>query len=773
MPDRIKRLKIEGFRGATQPLDLELDASKPLVLIFGENGTGKSTIVDAIESVGAGSTAFLNDWKLGKGKRKESFIPVLGQKLSDVGISLEFGSNTYSAKLNGKGLQLCTTPDRPITKVLRRRSLRAFMDADPAQRYKEVAAFLDIPQIEASEATLREALKEARKQFELATSAYSQARENLQGLWEAEGAPGMEQKRNAETWGRQQAAAPTEQLQTKLTESKAGVRHIENLQAQAQAVKTARESRDQAQQELQSAEKQLAEIESKAGQSNAELVTLLQDAKTYLTKTPDTLCPVCEETTIVPAELVKRLQARINGMKALKQASENKSQAEKNVHSKQDQLDQAKHKLLVTAEDAQKYFFPEAPDDKNIGKLRETDPDKALTEANSLCGQLAAMLEQLQVELETTQKHFNNLASIKQYVKTLDDKSAEAKNKEALSQRLKKAVNIVEAKRKSYVEGILTDIAQEVDNLYQKIHPQENIGSIKLKLDENQRGSLVYGVAFGGQQDIQPQPYYSESHLDTLGLCIFLALAKRGDASRTLVVLDDVLGSVDQQHLQKTITMLLEESANFAQIIITSHYRPLRDKFRYARQPSTPVQLVELKPWDFMQGIKTGKALTYMEDLRHQLQLPDFRRESIAAQAGILFESLLEFISTTFRCRVPHLIEPRYTFGDLESAPNKKLKEKLEVLRLENGDAEKIPLRPLYDNLKQAIQVRNLVGCHFNQWAGELSDQEVREMAELAIKLADTLICQYCGSLPISNKSGSYWECSCKKTQMHPLIKPA
>ena len=98
MPDRTRRLKIEGFRGATQPLDLELDSDKPLVLIFGENGTGKSTIVDALESVGAGSTAFLNDWKLGKGKRKESFIPALGQKLSDVCISLEFGNRTYKPR---------------------------------------------------------------------------------------------------------------------------------------------------------------------------------------------------------------------------------------------------------------------------------------------------------------------------------------------------------------------------------------------------------------------------------------------------------------------------------------------------------------------------------------------------------------------------------------------------------------------------------------------------------------------------------------------------
>ena len=91
--------------------------------------------------------------------------------------------------------------------------------------------------------------------------------------------------------------------------------------------------------------------------------------------------------------------------------------------------------------------------------------------------------------------------------------------------------------------------------------------------------------------------------------------------------------------------MLMEEDVNFAQLIITTHYRPLRDKFRYVRQPTNHVQLIELKPWNFIQGIKAGKTLTYVEDLREQLQQPVFQRESIAAQAGILFESLLEFIT--------------------------------------------------------------------------------------------------------------------------------
>lgn len=182
------------------------------------------------------------------------------------------------------------------------------------------------------------------------------------------------------------------------------------------------------------------------------------------------------------------------------------------------------------------------------------------------------------------------------------------------------------------------------------------------------------------------------------------------------------------------------------------------------------MQLIELKPWNFEQGIRSGKTKLYVEELRQQLKEDDFRRDVIASQAGQLFENLLEFISRTYRCKVPHTIEPRYTFGGLADALSKDLKKKLKIRKLNNEDKETVTeLAPIYTKLKEAINVRNLVGCHFNLLAGELADQDIRDMAELALEMADILICENCGGLPVSNKSGSYWECSCKKTQMDPL----
>ena len=768
----MSHLSIQDFRGATQPLDLTFEAHKSVILIFGENGTGKSTIVDALESVIEGSTAFLDNWKLGKGKRKESFIPSLGKSLGDVKVSLKFGSRTYSASLNAKGLQLCNTPDRPHAKVLRRKSLQAFIDAEPAQRYKEVAAFLDIPQIEAAEASLREALKEAEKRYSSAIAACSHAEESLQGLWEAEGSPGLDKKQDAKTWARSEAAIPLETLQGKLTSLQTAVKHTEKLQNQTKAVEEAREQLVSAELALADASTALAVLESDPTKSNSQLVTLLEDAQTYLTGTPDTLCPVCEQTQIDSAQLVERLKVRIQDMQKLKQANDSKIGAQARVQSCRDQLSKENEKMLVVAEAVQQHFSSEVNDENSIQLLKSNDQERTAAAVTALQLEMASRQQEIQSQRDTVQKQINNQTSIKHHTDTLREKLAEAKLKEALCKRLGQAVTVVESKRKQHVEKVLKSIANDVDSLYQLIHPEEAIGNLTLKLDEQQRGSLAYGVAFGGQQDIQPQPYYSESHLDTLGLCIFLALAKRNNADRTLVVLDDVLGSVDQQHLQKTISMLFGQAPHFSQLLLTSHYRPLRDQIRFARHPSTSVQLIELKPWNFGHGIKSAKNITYVQELREKLKSENFNRDDVASQAGKLFESLLEFISITYKCSVPHLIEPRFTFGQLACAPKKSLKQALRTVALQQDGDIPTPLGPIYEKLEQAISVRNLVGAHFNQWAGELSDQDVRDMAELALELADALICQHCGSLPTSIKSGSYWECSCKKTQMHPLQQP-
>lgn len=45
----IERLEFTNFRGATKPVTFQFRPNQPIVLIFGENGSGKSTIADALD----------------------------------------------------------------------------------------------------------------------------------------------------------------------------------------------------------------------------------------------------------------------------------------------------------------------------------------------------------------------------------------------------------------------------------------------------------------------------------------------------------------------------------------------------------------------------------------------------------------------------------------------------------------------------------------------------------------------------------------------------
>lgn len=83
-----------------------------------------------------------------------------------------------------------------------------------------------------------------------------------------------------------------------------------------------------------------------------------------------------------------------------------------------------------------------------------------------------------------------------------------------------------EAERKAFTDGIMTEIAQHVGVLYEIVHPGEGLDKIALELDPKKRASLELKAKFSSQH-APAQAYFSQSHLDTLGLCIFLVLALR------------------------------------------------------------------------------------------------------------------------------------------------------------------------------------------------------------------------------------------------------
>ena len=213
------------------------------------------------------------------------------------------------------------------------------------------------------------------------------------------------------------------------------------------------------------------------------------------------------------------------------------------------------------------------------------------------------LLKSFEQTYQKNEKILHQLNLIKTSFKSLKETERKIQNLNSKKEYLDKILKIVEKERKSYVENILMEISQGVENLYSKLHPEEGLNNICVFLKPNVQGSLEIESSFQNKENISPQAYFSDSHLDTLGICVFIAMAKYFKSN--IIVLDDIVTSLDQQHLDRFIQMLNDESQNFNQIILTTHYRPWQDRYKFYRQPNSNIQFIELSPfWSIEKGIK-------------------------------------------------------------------------------------------------------------------------------------------------------------------------
>jgi hypothetical protein len=344
----------------------------------------------------------------------------------------------------------------------------------------------------------------------------------------------------------------------------------------------------------------------------------------------------------------------------------------------------------------------------------------------------------------------------------------------ALSERLRHAREILEEERKAFVANILKEISGDVAALYRRLHPNEPLGDISLSLDPRYQGSLLLKGEFVGAKDVPPQAYFSESHLDTLGICIFLAFAKRFSPPGTLVVLDDVLTSVDSSHLDRFIDLMDSEAKSYGHVIITTHYRPWRERYRMHQAAGSKLHFIELKEWSPDRGLLPDTCIPAIQELEEWLEPKKFDRQVVASKSGILLESILDQLSLLYRARLPRKAAHDYTLGEFLDGFSKKDRN---LLRAEHLDAAgavttTTPLGPIIDYLDDMAWMRNQVGCHFSLSGQTVTDKEVRTFGKKVVELGIALTCCEGGDFPKRNKSGSYYESRHGRCRLHPLQLP-
>ena len=121
MPDRLQQIDLTHFRGATQSTSVGFDPKKTMTVVYGANGTGKTTLADAIDVVCNGTRGSLADRS--STEARDLFSAGLQTELN---ATLTFGAQqwTWAGKVARANIAGIDGPaDRPTAYVLRRGSL--------------------------------------------------------------------------------------------------------------------------------------------------------------------------------------------------------------------------------------------------------------------------------------------------------------------------------------------------------------------------------------------------------------------------------------------------------------------------------------------------------------------------------------------------------------------------------------------------------------------------------------------------------------------------
>ena len=613
----------------------------------------------------------------------------------------------------------------PDVRILRRSNILRLIDEIPSKRFEALKEYIDVTGIEKCEKSLGDAIRSKEIELQRHIQSYAQAEVSLAQMWQAEASPG----KSAEKWAEKESAKDAAQLQSESTEVGkllAAINDLERLNATRETI--LKRASDATVAHKTALGEQKTEEKKVIGE-NPAVLELLRRARAFVVDNPEKTCPVCQQKTD-SAHLTQELEKRISAMSALTTATNKTDAAKRTLVSAKAQLVSADTQLIESAEKAAPQFS-----------------------GSKLPPMVAAKLSATEFE---------------QIINTSLD----------LGVRLE----IVGTARKTFVKEVLDAISTEVETLFTKLHPKENLGGIELSLDPDNFGSLYLHGDFHTARGVPPQSVFSESHLDTLGFCVFLALAKHYKTENTIIILDDVLTSVDAQHLDRFINLIHDEEEHFSQIIITTHYRPWCEKYRHHRAPGNKVHFIELRGWALLSGIRVQQMKLSLEELRQVLTAHPFDRQSVASKSGICLESMLEFLARMYECRLPLKARSGYTLGELTSCfSSKKL---LPALTIDRSSVQKnavgvdqvvwasTPLAPLISEIKEWAEVRNLVGCHFNELGALSVDQDVEALAKATLALGDTMVCTEGGDLPSRDDSGKFHETRSKKVRLHPLVEP-
>jgi len=688
---KIKSLDIKGFRGIKKELPLELNSKS--LLLFGDNGSGKSSITDAIEWFYNDSIEHLSsdeiDRKGGLTALRNTFIADTEKSSVEINFTDSSLNSQKSIILEKSNLEVESSNNSDTflkyiesskneNLILRYGDLTDFVLSTKKEKLDSLSKVIGFADISNIRGILKKAVNEVKSI--LKSKNYDNEISQREGQ--------IMTSLNERVVSDEQYVNKINEI-IKPLELEKNVTKLEDIDNIVSLFKKSDDSAIFEQRayysdviskinDLKNRINNLLDLYEKYYQSFQKIV---QDVETLKKIALNKLwteglnvlkgsiiekdkCPLCFQKKD-REELIKEIELRLKTLESIKKE---KSQLDETKKSVEDALDEIKN--VIIGIQTNKYFSSEENQDirdfvKSITEyilsiIQDLGVDILKEQRIKTKDEIMFDLAKLNGTLVFCQKRNEVLFS-----QIKGNKILEIQDKIILSRqayygikRLKKEKEILEKqnnsleiiynsfvqKQKEELEVFIISFSKEIDEYYQYMHPGEKMENIEIKIieKEDELTGITLEFQFFDTRVSPPQKYLSESHLNSLGIAFFLTSVKAFNKRNHFFILDDIISSFDSNHRGRLSNLLIEKFLDY-QIFIMTHEKNWFDYMKNLVRGKAN-WLINVINWNESKGAHLNETLVDLKRIIEQ-RLIDNDKTGLGNIIRKYLEGLLKEIS--------------------------------------------------------------------------------------------------------------------------------
>ncbi len=254
--------------------------------------------------------------------------------------------------------------------------------------------------------------------------------------------------------------------------------------------------------------------------------------------------------------------------------------------------------------------------------------------------------------------------------------------------------------QKNALTTFLTKYSSRIDEIYQFLNPGErveNIHLVPIEKDGDLVGLTIEYDFLDAKTTSPPHKYLSESHLNCLGIALFLTSVEAFNTCNKFIILDDIISSFDTEHRKRFADLIVEEYNDY-QVILLTHERSWFDIVRnLAKQKGWHIHSVKHNDVDGTHLSEPPKTLE--EDIKEGLAAGD--GTGVGNNARKYLENLLK--------RVAHNLEVKVAYQPNDTNEDRMSYELLTELKakLKKRKCTELLSSPIIDRLIGSTKIGN------------------------------------------------------------------